>query len=248
MCEAFRASATVEAWLQGHPEVELVSRDRGKEFLKAASRGAPQARQGVDRFHLVRNLAEVLQKILAHCRAEIGPHDADQLAPPKASEDPARPLPTPAVWQQRTPPHIAVAYQARQASRDDRFRQRRALRAQGLTQVALAERVGMSEKAVRTWLKQGRAPTWKRQSRRRSEFDPYAAYVFQRWQEGVHQAKALYEEIRATSAFLAQGASSSASCRPLETTQARSRWLLPPWPTASPRIPRPGCSSAIPSS
>jgi transposase len=194
---ADRESATVEAWLQAHPEIEVVSRDRGKDFTKAATRAAPQARQVVDRFHLVRNLAEVLQKILAHCRAEIRQEDADQLPPPKAAGDPARPLPTPATWQQRTPPHIEVAHQARQASRDDRFRQMTALRAQGLTQAAIAKRMGMSEKAVRNWLKRGRAPTWKRQSRRRSVFDPYAAYVLQRWQEGIHEANHLYEEIRA---------------------------------------------------
>src|SRR5437763_16137525 len=44
MCEAFRESATVEAWLKEHPEVAFVSRDRGKEFTKAATVGAPQAR------------------------------------------------------------------------------------------------------------------------------------------------------------------------------------------------------------
>jgi transposase len=50
---ADRESATVEAWLHEHPEVELVIRDRGKDFTKAATQGAPQAQQVVDRFHLV---------------------------------------------------------------------------------------------------------------------------------------------------------------------------------------------------
>lgn len=193
---ANRESATVAAWLQAHPEVAIVSRDRGKDFAKAATLGAPQAQQVVDRFHLVRNLAEVLPKILAHCRAEIRQADTDQQLLSKAGEGLARPLPTPATWQQRTPSHIEVAHQARQASRDDRFRQMRALRAQGLTQAAIAKRMGMSERAVRTWLKQGGAPTWKRQSRRRSVFDPYASYVLERWQAGVQEAKQLYEEIR----------------------------------------------------
>ena len=55
----------------------------------------------------------------------------------------------------------------------------------------------MSVRAVRTWLKQEAAPTWKRHSRRRSVFDPYAAYVLERWQDGIQEAKQLYEEIRA---------------------------------------------------
>src|SRR5712691_4371870 len=41
---ADRESATVEAWLKEHPEVAFVSRDRGKEFTKAATMGAAQAR------------------------------------------------------------------------------------------------------------------------------------------------------------------------------------------------------------
>src|SRR5260370_33634804 len=192
-----RESATVETWLKEHPEVDIVSRDRGKEFAKAATLGAPQAQQVVDRFHMVRNLAEVLQKILAHCRAEVRQEDAGQLLPHKAVEGLTRPLPSPATWQQRTPPHIEVAHQARQASRDDRFRQMTALRAHGLTQAAIAKRMGMSEKAVRNWLKRGVAPTWKRQFRRLSRFDPYAEYVLHRWQAGLHEGKQLYEEIRA---------------------------------------------------
>src|SRR5438067_7699218 len=50
---ADRESATVEAWLQEHPEVAFVSRDRGKEFTKAATLGAPQAQQVAERFHVV---------------------------------------------------------------------------------------------------------------------------------------------------------------------------------------------------
>jgi len=96
-----------------------------------------------------------------------------------------------------TPAHVEQAHQARQASRDDRFRQMTALRAQGLTQAAIAQRMAMSEKAVRTWLKRGTSPTCKRHVRRRSVFDPYAEYVLERWQAGIHEAKQLYEEIRA---------------------------------------------------
>jgi DNA-binding NtrC family response regulator len=147
--------------------VKIVSRDRGKDYARAVTRAAPQALQVVDRFHLVRNLAEILQKVLAHCRAEIRQPDADMLVQ-QEREHPARPLPLPAAWQQRTPPHIEVAHQARQASRDDRFRQMTALRAYGLTQAEVATRMGMSERAVRNWLKRGAAPTWKRQFRRRS--------------------------------------------------------------------------------
>ena len=194
---ADRESATVEAWLQEHPEVELVIRDRGKDFTKAATVGAPQAQQVVDRFHMVKNLSEVLQEILGHCRAEIRQGEAPLPQLEKAGEEPPRPLPTAATCEPRTPAHVKKVHQARQASRDDRYSQMTTLRVQGLTQREVAKRMGMSERAVRHWLKRGAAPTNERRFRRRSVFDPYAAYVLQRWQDGIHEAKQLYAEIRA---------------------------------------------------
>ena len=191
-----RDDRTFAQWLRQHPEVEVVSRDRATDYAKAAREAAPQAQQVADRFHLIRNLAEVLPIILAHCRAEIRQAGQERDPLPQI-KDSIPPLPTPPTWQQRTPDRVERTHQARQASRDDRFRQISALRAQGLLQREIARRVGMSERSVRSWLKQGKAPTWKRRSRRRSLFDPYAAYVLERWQAGVREGTQLYEEIRA---------------------------------------------------
>lgn len=89
------------------------------------------------------------------------------------------------------------AYQARQAQREDRFQQVLAWHAQGMTQADIAKRVGLvSTRTVRTWLKQGSLPSYRR-PHRRSMFDPYAAYVLSRWEAGVHDGKQLFEEIRA---------------------------------------------------
>ncbi len=52
-------------WLLSHPGVEVIVRDRGVSYLKGASKGAPQAQLVVDRWHLLKNLGEVIQKTLA---------------------------------------------------------------------------------------------------------------------------------------------------------------------------------------
>ena len=44
-----REPATVAAWLADHPEITVVSRDRGAGYGQAASKGAPQAVQVADR-------------------------------------------------------------------------------------------------------------------------------------------------------------------------------------------------------
>lgn len=192
-----RESATVEKWLAKHPEIEVISRDRGKEFIKAATLAAPQAQQVADRFHLLHNLTEVLQVVLSRCRSEVRQRDGEPLPGETTAQKPPLPLPTPEAWQQSADPRVAKAHQARQASRDDRYQHMKALREQGLTQVEIAQRLNMSERAVRRWLKEGAAPTWERHSRRRSPFDPSAEYVLRRWQAGIHEGKQLYEEIQA---------------------------------------------------
>jgi transposase len=192
-----RTSATFAAWLRGHPEVDVISRDRGTDYAAAAREAAPQARQIADRFHLVRNVADMLLLLLSRCRAEIRRSaQEDEPEPEPRPPDPPRTLPHPETWRQHPPRHMERAYQARQAEREDRFRQITALREQGLTLAAIAQRMGMGERSVRTWWKQGAAPNHRRRHRRHTVFDPYAAYVLERWQAGIQDGKQVFEEIR----------------------------------------------------
>jgi transposase len=48
-----RTAETAEAWLRTHPEVGIVSRDRGGDYAAAARKGASQAQQVADKFHLL---------------------------------------------------------------------------------------------------------------------------------------------------------------------------------------------------
>jgi len=46
---------TVVAWLHAHPQIQVVSRDRAYNYGDAIRRGAPQAYQVADRWHLLRS-------------------------------------------------------------------------------------------------------------------------------------------------------------------------------------------------
>jgi transposase len=222
-----RSKDTFAKWLRVHPEVRLISRDRGTDYAAAPREAAPQARQIADRFHLVRNLADALEQLLARCRRELRQGQHEQL-PEDGPAPPARSLPHPKTWRQQPPHQMERKYQAHRSEREERFRQILLLRAHGLFFAEIARRVGMGERSVRQWVKQGGPPLHRRPGRR-SLFDPYAAYVLERWQAGVHDGQQVFEEIQA------QGFKGSARLvrRFLQTLREKRRpltELAPPQP------------------
>ena len=59
-----RSAEVVAQWLQDHPGVDVISRDRSIDDAEGSSRGAPDALQVADRFHLLQNVREMLQRLL----------------------------------------------------------------------------------------------------------------------------------------------------------------------------------------
>ncbi len=58
-----RTADAVLPWLKSHQEIEVVSRDRASAYADAVNRALPQAIQVADRYHLVQNLREHLQRV-----------------------------------------------------------------------------------------------------------------------------------------------------------------------------------------
>lgn len=176
-----RSVQTVYTWLQAHPEVELISRDRWSEYATAAQKAAPQATQVADRWHLLSNLVESLTALLARCRPEIR-----QASGALETEPTAKPSGT-----------NQVLASALQRQRHDQFTQVHTLSQQGLTPVEIAARVGLGERTVYRWLARQQVPDWHHRSRRASVLDPYTAYVLKRWQEGCRKGVQLLQELQA---------------------------------------------------
>jgi transposase len=71
-----REIATVRAWLSNHPEVRVLSRDRGGGYGEAAAKALPGAIQVADRWHLMENAScaflEAVRRSMRVIRTAIG--------------------------------------------------------------------------------------------------------------------------------------------------------------------------------
>jgi len=66
--------------------------DRSSEYATAIKKGAPQAIQVADRWHLGKNLADSVSTLLARCRAEIR-RDLHREAVPEQGREETDPMP-----------------------------------------------------------------------------------------------------------------------------------------------------------
>jgi transposase len=71
-----REVSTVGAWLACHPEIDIVSRDRGGGYGEAAAKALPHAVQVADRWHLMENAStaflDAVRKSMRAIRTAIG--------------------------------------------------------------------------------------------------------------------------------------------------------------------------------
>jgi transposase len=183
-----RKAETAKAWIRAHPEIKLVSRDRGGDYATAARQGAPQAVQTADRFHIVKNLAEAVEKALAHCRAELQKDPkAKGVVKAEAPEEPLLSLLT----------SDGQPDSAHQTERYARYQHVMALHKQGMKIKEIAKRVGLGTRTIQRGLTSDEYPETNYHHPHRSRFDAYAAYVKQRWDGGCHNIQQIWREVKA---------------------------------------------------
>jgi transposase len=178
-----RTTETLTAWLKAHPGIELVSRDRSNEYIAAIAIGAPQATQVADRWHLLRNLSDALQRLLEKQAKALrvaaqqvqGPGDI----PSDRQETELSTLPT-------RPP----------TRRELRFGEVKRLVAEGYSQRTIARRLRIGRGTIRRYLQTEELPRYQLRGPRPSAITPYVPHLEARWAEGCHNGRILWEEIR----------------------------------------------------
>jgi transposase len=189
-----RDADTLAPWLRDHPGVQIITRDRSKAYEDGARQGAPAAIQVADRFHLVQNLAEVLDQVFnAHLQELNALNDARRQTPVlQPNGIPAAPVPPPL-----NATDAVVQAQQRRTRRLATYEQVWALHRQGSTGYAIARQLRIGKSTVFRYLRTATFPERRgRSDRGRSVLDPYKPYLLSRWNAGCREALALFAELK----------------------------------------------------
>jgi len=81
-----RDGETFEKWLQGNPDIEIVSRDRSSSYSSAVNKVLPEAVQIADRFHITKNLLEALNDTMKAFMPETIEIPIDEALEPEAGK------------------------------------------------------------------------------------------------------------------------------------------------------------------
>jgi transposase len=195
-----RSAESVASWRAQHPTVLVVCRDRRALYAEGIRRGAPQAVQVVDRFHLVKNLREAVEAFLHNQRAAL------QVAAARTAQAltlVAGPGPVTSMYRGR---HQCAHVQ--QQRREGEQQQRHAawvttyeaihtLRAQGMPVATIAQQLGISRPTVYAYLRRATPPSPRSPQRSGQVLRPYMSYLIRRWREGSTDSMQLWRELRA---------------------------------------------------
>jgi transposase len=187
---ADRKAETLATWLEAHPGIEVLSRDRSKAYRSAMTEGAPDAIQVADRFHLVKNLSDALEQAFGSYRRELKAAEQSQ------HQDCVTKVPETTVLVVAKPTATEQSEQRIRQNQHRKIEQQKtikALRAQGWTQTAIAQKVDVS---LRTVERYSRLPDFPETPARRSTFgrsvlDPYKPQLLEWWNQGIRESSIL---------------------------------------------------------
>lgn len=175
-----REAETLAEWLRQHPGVQVICRDRGGSYAEGAARGAPDAVQVADRWHLMHNLSEAVHKVVTRHRRCL------------------QPQPTSLPQESTTPPAQQAASGRRADNTKGRHAAVHALIAEGLTIRAIMSRLDLSRGTVRRYARAqtpeqllGPNPTGTT-----GKLGPFKPHLQARYAEGITDSRVLYAELR----------------------------------------------------
>lgn len=225
-----RESEAVAQWLQAHPGVEVICRDRAEVYAEGAAQGAPDAVQVADRWHLAKNLGEALQRVLER-------HLAALRAAARQMHERTIPAPAPAEAAPGEQTSAATAVSKASTRRQRLFAEVKALAAQGYRKRAISLHLHIHRQTVDRYLHADTLPPRQQAPQNLSTVTPYLAHIQQRWAEGCQNGRQLWREIQAQG-FTGSYASVTRALKRFRQGDGRRVRRSPALPTPRPLSPR----------
>ena len=193
-----RRSETLSSWLEKHPGIEVVTRDRAAAYAEAARIGAPNAEQVADRWHILKNMVEALERLLARhhgCIKEAGKQaNADSA---EAESAPIADTVKTEIGEAALLTKTEQMSQLRKDMRKARYDQAVRLYSDGVSIRQIALTLDLDRRTVRRFIKSDGFPERVIGKRRVTQFDKYREHLKKRWDNGCHNGAELYRELKA---------------------------------------------------
>lgn len=189
-----RDSQTVEKWLAKHPTIEIVTRDRSGEYREAIAQALPNAVQIADRWHLLKNLGDAIQRHISRrynavrqlVVASTGENDSDQVDSSITEK----------YRRYNRGSGQETLHAARTEEREALFAAVKARQAQGVYTTDLAKEFNLSRQTISHWVNSETCPPDTRgRFKRKCLIDAYVPYLRQRIEAGCQNKSQLWREI-----------------------------------------------------
>ncbi|MFQ6242252.1 ISL3 family transposase [Sinorhizobium meliloti] len=184
-----RNADTLASWLGRYPGIEVIARDRAGVYAEGARRGAPNAIQVADRFHLLQNLGQALRLVVDRNRVAVNAAGKAIVAGTVDHDDAEKAAVS-------APTGLERLRQDRRDQRRERHEEIRYLHRAGMSPRQIAPRLGISVRTVERWLAAGGEPEHRRSESQSTTTEPFRKYLEKRWQEGQRNGAQLWEEIK----------------------------------------------------
>ncbi|WP_077889190.1 ISL3 family transposase [Escherichia coli] len=182
-----RDQRTLATWFRKYPEIQVVSRDRSGVYATAAREGAPQARQVADRWHLLKNIGDALERMM-YRHIPLIRLIASELSPKKSPEPelsvPAALLRRPERLKQQT-----------RKKRHQRWTEVMALHNKGCSFREISRITGLSRVTVSRWVRSGTFPEMSTRPPKRGLLDPWREWLKEQRESGNYNASRIWREM-----------------------------------------------------
>jgi transposase len=183
-----RKSGTLVEWLKAHPGIEIITRDRSKEYTRGVTEYSPKIIQITDRWHLLQNIREALERMLNRFRDRLNnlPVDGELATYDKSTK----------AGRLRKP--SAAELELREAKRQRRYElytEAQKLHQENMSILAIAEKLSISRTTTYKLVTSHSFPERASNKISPSILDPFIVYLRKRFDEGCENSSQLYREI-----------------------------------------------------